>query len=394
VARVHDPLAGIRVLDLTNALAGTSATQILASLGAEVIKVEKPDGGEYTRSLMPYIFQANNRGKRSFAIDLKHPEGSALVRRLAASCDVFVQSMRPGAAREVGLSPEELAEVNPRLIYVSFSAFGAQGPSAHRRGVDGVLQAESGLAMLQNGVLGNTSFVDSAAGLSLSQAVLIAVMKRERFGVVEPVDVSLLDTAIYMQSAPITEFSTSGGLLDQRSYVTRYPIVGVYGASDGPFYVAPYYERDWLAVASLLEREDLVSDPRFADQASRVSNAVALRSLLQAELGQRARADWVSGLEKRGVLAGFVRRYDEVLSDPQIAANQSLEHHELADGSTAVFPRSPFRFRGQPLTTSHAAPALGADTAALLDELHVDDATRAELERLGVIRVANTERQR
>jgi CoA:oxalate CoA-transferase len=392
VASVNDPLAGIRVLDLTNALAGTSATQLLASLGAEVIKVEKPDGGEYTRSLMPFIFQANNRGKRSFAVDLKQEAGVALVRQLAAACDVFVQSMRPGAARELGLSPEDLAEVNPRLIYVSFSAFGPHGPSAHRRGVDGVVQAESGLARLQNGVLGNTSFVDSAAGLSLSQAVLIAVMKRERFGVVEPVDVSLLDTALYLQSAPIVEFTTSGGLLDQRSYATRYPLVAIYDGSDGPFYAAPYYEKDWLAVVSLVEREDLLGDPRFAGHAARAANVVGLREVLQTEFAQRPRAEWVAALEKRGVLAGFVRGYDEVLTDPQVEANASLQQHELADGTTAAFPRAPFRFGGKPLTTAHAAPGLGADTSALLDELQIDDVTRAELAAAGVIGIATPER--
>jgi crotonobetainyl-CoA:carnitine CoA-transferase CaiB-like acyl-CoA transferase len=388
---VADVLAGIRVLDLTNALAGTSATQILASLGAEIIKVEKPDGGEYTRSLMPFIFQANNRGKRSFAVDLKHAAGAELVRQLAASCDVLVQSMRPGAARELGLSPEELARINPRLIYVSFSAFGADGPSAHRRGVDGVVQAESGLAMLQNGVLGNTSFVDSAAGLSLSQAVLIAVMKRERYGVVEHVDVCLLDTALYMQSAPIVEFSTAGTLLDQHSYVTRYPIVGIYQASDGPFYVAPYDERDWISVCASVEREDLVTDPRFHDHAGRVANVAELRELLQQRFTDRPRGDWVAALEKRGVLAGYVRSYDELLSDPQVEANSALERRQQVNGSTAVFPRAPFRFNGTPLATSHSAPELGADTSALLVELGIDAAARAELVRAGVVGVQNPE---
>jgi CoA:oxalate CoA-transferase len=393
VATVNEVLAGIRVLDLTNALAGTSATQILAGLGAEVIKVEKPDGGEYTRTLMPFIFQANNRGKRSFAVDLKQPAGVELVRRLAASCDVFVQSMRPGAARELGLSPEELAQVNPRLIYVSFSAFGAHGPSAHRRGVDGVVQVESGLAQLQNGVLGNTSFIDSAAGLSLSQAVLIAVMKRERYGVVEPVDVCLLDTAVYMQSAPIVEFSTAGTVLDQHSYVTRYPIVGSYDASDGAFYMAPYYERDWISVCALVEREDLVDDPRFHDHDARVANVDLLRAVLQERFAERPRGDWVAALEKRGVLAGYVRGYDEVLADPQVAANGALERYDVEGGVSAVFPRAPFRFNGSPLPTGHAAPALGADTAALLDELGIDAATRAELVRGRVVGALHPEEE-
>src|SRR5580658_3548229 len=124
---MNEVLAGVRVLDLTAALAGPSATKILADLGAEVIKVEKPDGGDYTRVLMPYVFESHNRNKRSVAIDIKRPEGVALVKRIAATCDVLVQSMRPGAARAAGLGCEELARANPRLIYASVSAFGSSG---------------------------------------------------------------------------------------------------------------------------------------------------------------------------------------------------------------------------------------------------------------------------
>ncbi len=388
---MNQVLSGIRILDLTNALAGTSATQILASLGAEVIKIENPSGGDYTRSLMPFIFEANNRGKRSFAVDLKQPAGVELIKRLAETCDVLIQSMRPGAARELGLSHAEMAAVNNRLIYVSFSAFGAVGPSAHRRGVDGVVQAESGLSTLQNGVLGNTSFVDTTAGLALSEAVLVAVMKRERYGDVEPVDVSLLDTAIYMQSAPIVEYSIGGSLLDQHAYVTRYPLVAVYDASDRPFYIAPYYERDWVALCAVIEREDLLTDVRFTDIAARVKNVVELRQLLGVEFARRPREEWVTALEKRGVLAGVVRGYPELMTDPQIAANAALERHVLADGTTATFARAPFRFAGKPLTTAHAAPSLSADTAALLDELGVDEAERDALHSAGVIGPVNTD---
>jgi len=133
-------LAGLRVVDLTQVMAGPFCTMLLADLGADVIKIENPVVGDYTRTLMPYIFQAHNRNKRSFAVNLKESRGSALVRKLAATSDVFVQSMRPGAAERYGLSRGKLAAVNPRLIYASFAAFGAAGPRAHRRGVDGTVQ--------------------------------------------------------------------------------------------------------------------------------------------------------------------------------------------------------------------------------------------------------------
>jgi CoA:oxalate CoA-transferase len=382
---MNDVLTGTRVLDLTNALAASSATKILADLGAEVIKIENPDGGDYTRALMPYIFEAHNRDKRSFAVALKRREGVALVKRIAATCDVLVQSMRPGAAREVGLSQQDLAEINPRLIYASFSAFGPTGPSAHRRGVDGVAQAESGLATLQNRVLGNTSFVDTAAGLALSQAILIALIKRDRLGIVEPVDVCLLDTAVYMQAAPIAEYSTSGLLVDQEAYPGRYPATGIYRACDGPFYLACYWHRDWRALCAVTGREDLLADPRFADHAARGRNIGELRGLLDKEFGRRTRAEWIGELESRGVLSGTVRTYDETITDPQLAANQTLERLVTADGGSVLFPRAPFRFGGRPLTSIHAAPALGADTDAVLDELGVGGTERAALHRAGVV---------
>lgn len=382
---MDEVLAGTRVLDLTNALAGSSATKILADLGAEVIKVEHPGAGDYTRTLMPYLFQAHNRSKRSLAVDLKTAEGVALVKRLAVSCDVLVQSMRPGAARELGLSAEEMAAVNPRLVYASFSAFGPIGPKSRRRGVDGVVQAESGLAALQNQVLGNTSFVDSASGLALSQAILIALMKRDRSGVAEPVDVCLLDTAVYLQAAPIAEYSVTGSLVDQHAYVPRYPTVGVYQATDGPFYMAPYWEHDWRAVCAIVDRLDLLADRRFADSAARGENARELRALLQAEFGVRPRAEWLAQLEAQGVLAGVVQDYAELLADPQLAANRSWEQHTLASGERPTFARAPFRFAGQPLTSAHPAPGLGADTDALLDELGITAAERLRLYDAGIV---------
>lgn len=382
---MDDVLAGTRVLDLTNALAGSSATKILADLGAEVIKVEHPGGGDYTRKLMPYLFQAHNRNKRSLAVDMKAAEGVALVKRLAVSCDVLVQSMRPGAPRELGLSAEEMAAVNPRLIYASFSTFGPTGPKAHRRGVDGVAQAESGLAALQNQVLGNTSFVDSASGLALSQAILIALMKRDRSGVVQPVDVCLLDTAVYLQAAPIAEYSVTGTVVDQDAYVARYPTVGVYQAADGPFYMAPYWEHDWRAVCAIVDRLDLLADRRFADSAARGEHTHELRALLQAEFAARPRAEWLAQLEAQGVLAGVVQDYAELLADPQLASNRSWEQHTLASGEQPTFPRAPFRFAGQPLTSAHAAPGLGADTDALLDELGITAGERLRLYDAGIV---------
>jgi len=382
---MQDLLAGTRILDLTNALAGSSATKILADLGADVIKIENPVAGDYTRTLMPYIFQAHNRNKRSFAVNLKESRGSALVRKLAATSDVFVQSMRPGAAERYGLSRGELAAVNPRLIYASFAAFGAAGPRAHRRGVDGTVQAESGLGAMQNRVLGNTSLVDAAAGLALSQAILLALMQRDRTGRAEPIDVSLLDTAVYLQAAPLAEFSVTGTFIDQTAYDARYPAVGIYQACDGPFYMAPYWEQNWVDLCDLLDARHLLTDPRFADSAARGTHNGQLRALLSERFVKRPKAEWIRKLDQLGILAGDVRGYAEVLADPQLSVNQSFERHVLATGETATFPRPPFRFAGQPLASAHAAPALGADTDDLLREIGINHTERDRLRTAGVI---------
>lgn len=382
---MQDLLAGTRILDLTNALAGSSATKILADLGADVIKIENPVAGDYTRTLMPYIFQAHNRNKRSFAVNLTESRGSALVRKLAATSDVFVQSMRPGAAERYGLSRGELGAVNPRLIYASFAAFGAAGPRAHRRGVDGTVQAESGLGAMQNRVLGNTSLVDAAAGLALSQAILLALMQRDRTGRAEPIDVSLLDTAVYLQAAPLAEFSVTGTFVDQTAYDARYPAVGIYQACDGPFYMAPYWEQNWADLCDLLDAHHLLTDPRFADSAARGTHNGQLRALLSERFVKRPKAEWIRKLDQLGILAGDVRGYAEVLADPQLSVNQSFERHVLATGGTATFPRPPFRFAGQPLASAHAAPALGADTDDLLREIGIDHAERDRLRTAGVV---------
>jgi CoA:oxalate CoA-transferase len=167
-------LTGFRVLDLTNALAGSSATRLLADLGADVVKIESPDGGDFTRSLVPFVFESFNGNKRSIALDLKKPEGIDLIKVLVRESDVFVHSMRPGAVEAIGLGREALAQINPRLIYAAFSAFGDVGPSSHRRGVDAVIQAESGLATVQGRVLDNLSFIDISGGLSLALAIVAA----------------------------------------------------------------------------------------------------------------------------------------------------------------------------------------------------------------------------
>jgi CoA:oxalate CoA-transferase len=360
------PLAGFRVLDLTNGLAGTSCTKLLSAYGADVIKIENPDGGDMTRNLVPWVFETCNGGKRSLTVDLRDKRGQDIVRQLAESSDVLVQSMRPGALEEIGLGRADLTAANPRLIYASFSAFGSSGPSSHRRGVDAVVQAESGLAEIAGRVMDNISVIDAAGGLALAQGILAALMLRERSGITEHVEVNLLDTAVYLQAALYTEFSATGGTLDQDSFDEIFPTVGTFDAADGPLYIAAYWQRDWATICDLLGRPELVEDARFCDAVSRSANSSALREAINAELKKRPRREWVDDLERLGILAGERRSYAEVLADEQVQHNETFESVQLADEKTVSIPRSPIRLGGRPQPGLGAAPALGQDTDSIL----------------------------
>ena len=372
-------LSGFRVIDMCHGLAGPSATRILASLGADVIKVEMPGTGEFTRQVVPYVFRSHNRDKRSLAVDLKSQRGLEVVRQLAATSDVFVQSQRPGLVESLGLDRQSLSALNPGLIYASITGFGGHGPDARRKAVDMLAQAESGLAIAQNGLLGNLSFVDAAAGLSLANGILASLMRRLRDGRVQHIDLNLLDTAIYLQSAPLAEFSATGVSIDQTSYWQRYATVGLFDTADGPIYVAGYWDRDWVTMCRLFGRPELATDPRYADNASRAAHAQEVRSIINAGFASWSRAALIKELESHGIMAGTVRTYAEVLESAQVAANGSFLADTDADGIMTLFPRLPFRMSPDDGPPSRPAPRVGDATVPILRELGLDEAEVAEL---------------
>lgn len=378
-------LSGTRVIDLTNAVAGSSATKLLTDLGADVVKIESPGSGDFTRTLMPFIFQSHNRNKRSLAVDLRAEAGVALLHRLVGTADVFVQSLRPGAAAELGLDRATLQALNPRLIHASFSAFNPQGSSAARRGVDAVTQAEAGMVTMQGCLLGNLSYVDTTAGLALSHAILAALLNRDRTGQADSIEVNLFDTALYMQSAPLAEFSVTGHTPDQHAYLTRFPVVGLFAASDGQFQVAAYRERDWTALCDIIDRPDLPDDERFRDPQQRRLHIVELREILTQAFQRQPRRYWVGRLTGRGILSGAVRDYGEILSEMDGGAHQPVERIPVGAGKAATCVRAPFRFNGEPVADTRPAPVLGADTHAVLREAGLTPTEIEDLERRGVV---------
>jgi CoA:oxalate CoA-transferase len=363
--------SGIRVIDLSHGLASPSASRVLASLGAEVIKIEITGNGEFTRGMVPYVFHSHNRGKRSFSVDLKNPEGAELVRRLAATADVFVHGQRPGFVEKIGLDRGTLTALNPKLIYAFVSGFGTTGPWAHRRAIDMLIQAESGLAAAQSGLLGNLSFVDTAAGLALSNGILAALFERAASGRVQHVEVSLLDTATYLQAAPLAEFSASGVSIDQESYWNRYATVGLYESADGPVYVAGYWNKDWTAICNIIGRPELITDPRYIDPKSRSAHAAEVRAIVDDGFRDRSRDALLAALEDNGVMAGAVRSYREVLDSPQVKANDSFVEQTDEQGVPTLFARPPYRLVPDLHPETPGPPDPGDATVDLLREIGV-----------------------
>jgi crotonobetainyl-CoA:carnitine CoA-transferase CaiB-like acyl-CoA transferase len=382
---LNNALAGVRIIDMTHALAGPSGTRLLGHLGADVVKIESPRGGDFTRRDHPYVFQSFNRDKRSVTIDVKQPEGRELLVRLVAAADVFVQSQRPGLLEQLGLGRDDLRAANPRLIYASVAGFGFTGPDHQRRGVDAIVQAESGLAALQGAVLGNVSTVDQTAGLAFALAIVAAIVRRDRTGEVDDVEVNLFDTAVYLQSAPLAEFSVTGHMHRQADYSKRFAAVGVFETADHPLFLAAYWEREWDVLCELFARPDLAADPRFATAEARRSHVAEVQGELGREFARRPRVEWLEELDRRGVMAGSFRSYEEVVVDAQVGANATLEHLTTTTGDVVSFPRPPYRFPGNAVVDSHPSPALGADTEAVLRELGLTDDELASLRKQGVI---------
>jgi crotonobetainyl-CoA:carnitine CoA-transferase CaiB-like acyl-CoA transferase len=379
------PLNGIRVLEICAGLAGPSAGRMLGGLGADVIKVEAVSTGDFTRKVVPWVFRSHNRDKRSVAVDLTTDRGRDIVRKLAAGSDVLLQSQRPGFLAEMGLGRDVIADLNPRLIYASLTGFGSTGPDSRRRGVDMLVQAETGMGFAQSGLIGNLSFIDAAAGLSLVTGILAALRERDNGGTVRNVDVSLVDTALYLQAAPFAEFSATGVAIDQVSYWERYATVGVFQAGDGPMYLGAYWDRDWEAICDLIGRHDLLTEPRFATAALRSENSAEIREILEEGFSSWDRDKLVAEFERRGVMVGVQRGFAETLAWGQVKVNGSFIEERQEAGPTVKFAQPPYRLGGLN-TESKPSPLAGDGTDAVLSDLGL---TADEIESLVTDRVVS-----
>jgi crotonobetainyl-CoA:carnitine CoA-transferase CaiB-like acyl-CoA transferase len=391
------PLTGIRVVDLSRVLAGPYATMTLADLGADVVKVEHPKGGDETRSWGPpyaggeaAYFLSVNRSKRSVALDLKQPEGRELALELCTRADVVIENFRPGGAARLGLDYETVRAGRPDVVYCTISGFGRREPR-DRPGYDFVLQAESGLMAITGEPDGvptkvGVALIDVLTGLNAATAILAALLRRDRTGEGELIEVALLDSALaslvnVAQNALVTGEEPGRFGNAHPSIVPYQP----FRAADGWIAVAAGNDGLYARLCRAVERPELAEDERFATNEARVRNRTALIAELDAVFAARATEEWVELLLAAGVPGGKIRGVGEALRSAEAsgAAATIRVSHPTAGPIDLVAP--PFSLAGAGLRPAAAPPLLGEHTAEVLAELGVGDERQAELEERGVI---------
>jgi len=398
------PLSHLRILDLTRVLAGPWCTQMLADLGADVIKVERPVAGDDTRHWGPpwtkdgqgdntedsAYFTSTNRNKRSIAVDLSTKEGQALVRALAAKSDILVENYKVGDLKRYGLSYEDLREVNPRLIYCSVTGYGQTGPYASRPGYDFVFQGEGGLMSITGeaddkpgGGPMKTSIAvaDVLTGLNATIGILSAIESRHETGRGQHIDIALLDTIVHFGSNQIVSYFTSGKIPQRwgnaHPNLTPYQI---FKTADGHLIVACGNDAQYQAICSILGRDDLARDPRFQIMSGRNENRAALVQQLEKTFSEHTTEEWLKRLENCDVPTGAINTYDKVFQHPQVVHRQMRVDMPHVAGGMVSTVRNPIRLSGTQIEYRYAPPQRGQHTDEILGEIL--DLAASDLEAL------------
>ncbi len=388
------PLDGIRVLDLTTMVSGPVATMMLADQGADVIKIEPPRGDIMRRTGtrhggMSASFLSCNRSKRSLCVDLKTEAGLDVVRRLAATADVLVQNFRPGAIERMGLGEDVVRALRPDIIFVSISGFGEDGPYAHQRVYDGVIQALSGLAEIQadrdtgRPRMVRTIVPDKTTALTAAQAITAALFARERTGRGQHVRLAMLDTMVaYLWPEASSSLSFVGNERDPGHMQQATDLV--FATRDGYITAGAVSDVEWAGLCRALKRDELIEDARFATAAARVENVVERRDVMNSEIAKWPSAEILARLDREGVPSAPVLSRAEVIDDAQVRRNEIIELHDDPIMGTVRQPRPAARFDSTPAAIRSMAPHLGADNDAILMELGYspDEADRLAADRV------------
>jgi len=405
-------LAGIQVLDLSRVLAGPWCTQTLADLGADVVKVERPEAGDDTRHWGPPFlkddtghdtrqasyFAACNRNKRSITVDMAHPEGQALLRRMALQADVVVENFKTGGLAQYGLDYESLRALNPRLVYCSITGFGQDGPYAERAGYDLMVQALCGLMSITGHADGTpgggplrmgVAVVDIFTGLYASNAILAALHARAATGEGQYIDLALLDVGMAVLANQASGFLATGVAPQRAGNI--HPSLAPYqdfATQDGNVLLAIGNDGQFARFCAAAGQGPWAADERFATNTARVRNRPALLALMEPLLRTRTTAEWIALLEDKAVPCGPINTIAQAFDDPQVRARGLRVElpRDAGDGiGTVAGVASPLRLSATPVTYRHAPPALGQHTDEVLRGLGLDSAAIAALRQAKAI---------
>ncbi|SIQ53391.1 Crotonobetainyl-CoA:carnitine CoA-transferase CaiB [Rhizobium sp. RU35A] len=389
------PLDGIRVIELARVLAGPWAGQMLADLGADVIKVENPDGGDDTRgwgppfvegkdgeNLSAAYYHSTNRGKRSIAVDFSTPEGQQIVRRLAADADVFIENFKLGGLKKYGLDYESLKAINPRLVYCSITGFGQNGPYASLAGYDYIVQGMSGFMSVTGATDGEpmkagVAIADIFTGIYAVTAIQAALIHAMKTGEGQQVDMALLDVMSAVLANQNMNYLISGTapvrLGNAHPNISPYEVVPT---ADGHLILAVGNDGQFRRLCAILGIEAMADDDRYATNKARVAHRDAVRAAVVAKTVQWTKADLLAACGENAVPAGPINSIGEMFADPQIAARGLKIDLDAADGTSIPGVRTPIVLSETPLTYHRPSPGLGEHTDQVLAELQAREHAR------------------
>ena len=398
------PLAGIKVLDISRVLAGPWCGQMLADMGADVIKIERPQRGDDTRHWGPpwlsgsaesAYYLCANRGKRSVTVDMATSEGQAVIKQLVEHSDVLIENFKVGGLKRYGLDYPSLKALNPRLIYCSITGFGQESPYAHRAGYDFMIQAMGGIMSLTGKpddepgggpVKSGVAFTDIFTGLYAANAVLSALYQRRDTGTGCHIDMALMDVQVGVLANQALNYLTSGKVPQRLG--NAHPNIVPYQAfatQDGHMIVAVGNDDQFRRFCQVLSLPALAEDPRFATNGVRVQYRDQLVPVLEAALAQRGTDDWLSAFEAVGVPCGPINTLDRVFDDPHVKARglkQTLPHSQAGHVDLVA---NPIRMNGESISATTAPPTLGEHTDAVLTDIGLTTEQRQALRDAGII---------
>lgn len=396
-ASSNGPLSGVKVLDLTSVLLGPFATQIMGDMGAEVIKIEGPDG-DTTRDLGPRrsqgmssVYLNANRNKRSLCVDLKTPEGKEILNRLIETADVFVHNMRPSAIKRLGYDYPSIQSLNPKIIYCGSYGFSQQGPYANKPAYDDMIQGVSGMSALQSKLMGRPGYVptviaDKTTGLTVVYAISMALFNRERTDEGQEIDVPMFETMVQFVMLEHLYGRNFEPAMGDAGYpratsANRHP----YKTKDGMIGVLPYVDKQWKAFFELAGRPELMDDPRFSNIEARLDNIDAAYGILAELIATRTSAEWLEDLDAASIPAVPINTPDDLLGDEHLEAIGFWQQMDHPSEGKLNYPGIPTRFSKTPGSVRLHAPTLGEHNREILTEAGYSEADIAGLQAKSVV---------